>query len=70
MARCFGFFEAPEPPFLDSWEAFWATANDLAIPIHFHLSGGMHSISFSGIFERCPRVRLVLGNVFGHLVGL
>lgn len=82
----FGFFEAPEPPFLDSWDEFWATANDVAIPIHFHLSGGMHSIAFtdwqrpaavtvspmqldealvgmlfSGIFERYPRVRLVLG---------
>ena len=81
-----GFFEAPEPPFQDSWDEFWATANHVALPIHFHLSGGMHSISFtdwqrpaavtvspmqldealvgmlfSGIFERHPRVRLVLG---------
>jgi uncharacterized protein len=81
-----GFFEAPDPPFNDSWDEFWATAHEVALPIHFHLSGGMHSISFtdwqrpaavavsplqldealigmlfSGIFERHPRVRLVLG---------
>ena len=81
-----GFFEAEIPPFEDEWDGFWAVANDVAIPIHFHLSGGMHSTAFvgwqrpvavavspmqldealagmlfSGIFERHPNVRLVLG---------
>ena len=77
---------AEVPPFEDEWDEFWAVANDVALPIHFHLSGGMHSIAFidwqrpaavtvspmqldealvgmlfSGIFERYPHVRLVLG---------
>jgi predicted TIM-barrel fold metal-dependent hydrolase len=33
-----------EPAFEDSWEGFWATANELALPISFHLGKGMHSI--------------------------
>jgi predicted TIM-barrel fold metal-dependent hydrolase len=81
-----GFFEADVPPFEDEWDEFWAVAHEVGIPIHFHLSGGMHSVAFvgwqrpvavavspmqldealagmlfSGIFERHPNVRLVLG---------
>ena len=41
-----GFFEAEEPPFVDGWDPFWATADEVGIPIHFHLSGGMHSLAF------------------------
>ena len=33
-----------DPAFEDSWEGFWATANELALPISFHLGKGMHSI--------------------------
>jgi predicted TIM-barrel fold metal-dependent hydrolase len=70
------------------WESFWAAANDAAIPIHFHLGGGLHSLTrepgswtiparvsvipmqldeslpgmiFSGILERYPKVKIVLG---------
>jgi predicted TIM-barrel fold metal-dependent hydrolase len=77
-----------EPAFEDAWEGFWATANELALPISFHLGKGMHSIAakpgswrlpaavavsplqldemltgmiFSGILERYPNVRIVLG---------
>lgn len=42
-----GFFEAPVPPFADEWDAFWAAADEVGLPIHFHLSGGMHSLAFS-----------------------
>jgi hypothetical protein len=35
---------------------FWAVANDVAIPIHFHLSGGMHSTAFVG-WQRPVAVR-------------
>ena len=34
-----------EPAFEDAWEGFWATANELALPISFHLGKGMHSIA-------------------------
>ena len=81
-------FDAPEPPFEDSWEAFWATANEIGAPISFHLGAGLHSIKvrsgswrmpagvavaplqldevlagmiFSGLLERYPAVRIVLG---------
>jgi predicted TIM-barrel fold metal-dependent hydrolase len=77
-----------EPAFEDAWEDFWAMANELALPISFHLGKGMHSIAakpgswrlpaavavsplqldemltgmiFSGILERYPNVRIVLG---------
>jgi predicted TIM-barrel fold metal-dependent hydrolase len=81
-----GFFEAEVPPFADEWDGFWAVANEVGVPIHFHLSGGAHSLEFagwqrpasvtvspmqldealvgmcfSGIFERHPNVKLVLG---------
>jgi len=81
-----GFFEADPPPFEDEWDNFWAVADEIGLPIHFHLSGGMHSTAFvgwqrpvavavspmqldealagmlfSGIFERHPTVKLVLG---------
>jgi predicted TIM-barrel fold metal-dependent hydrolase len=39
-----GVFDAPEPPFEDAWAGFWATANEIAIPISFHLGSGLHSI--------------------------
>ena len=38
------FLAGADPAFEDSWERFWATANELAIPISFHLGKGMHSI--------------------------
>jgi predicted TIM-barrel fold metal-dependent hydrolase len=41
-----GFFEADDPPFNDGWDRFWAVADEVGIPIHFHLSGGMHSLAF------------------------
>jgi predicted TIM-barrel fold metal-dependent hydrolase len=81
-------FDAPDPPFEDAWERFWATANHLAVPISFHLGAGLHSIKvrpgswrmtagvavaplqldevlagmiMSGILDRYPDVRVVLG---------
>ncbi|GMU79636.1 MAG: amidohydrolase [Acidimicrobiia bacterium] len=41
-----GFFEADEPPFTDAWDPFWAEVDEIGLPIHFHLSGGMHSLAF------------------------
>ena len=38
------FLAGDDPAFEDSWESFWATANELAMPISFHLGKGMHSI--------------------------
>jgi predicted TIM-barrel fold metal-dependent hydrolase len=38
------FLAGDEAAFDDSWERFWATANELAIPISFHLGKGLHSI--------------------------
>ena len=32
------FLAGDDPAFEDSWERFWATANELAIPISFHLA--------------------------------
>ena len=82
------FLAGADPAFEDSWEAFWALANELAMPISFHLGKGMHSVVakpgswrlpaavavsplqldemltgmiFSGILERYPNVRIVLG---------
>ena len=81
-------FDAPIPPFEDEWEQFWATANEIAAPISFHLGAGLHSIKvkpgswrmtagvavaplqldevlagmiLSGLLERYPNVRIVLG---------
>jgi predicted TIM-barrel fold metal-dependent hydrolase len=80
--------ESKVAPFYPPWENFWAAANEAGIPLHFHLSGGAHSIRsaagswampahvtivpmqldetlpgmiFSGILERYPRVKIVLG---------
>ena len=38
------FLAGDEAAFDDSWEHFWATANELALPISFHLGKGLHSI--------------------------
>jgi predicted TIM-barrel fold metal-dependent hydrolase len=81
-------FESTAPIFEEPWEPFWATANEVGIPIHFHLGGGCSSLGprpgswrqpafvavvpmqldealcgmvFSGLLERYPNVRLVLG---------
>jgi predicted TIM-barrel fold metal-dependent hydrolase len=37
-------FDAPDPPFEDEWAEFWSTANEIAMPISFHLGAGLHSI--------------------------
>ena len=37
------FLAGDDPAFDESWERFWATANELAMPISFHLGKGMHS---------------------------
>jgi predicted TIM-barrel fold metal-dependent hydrolase len=42
----FNLHESPEPVFFEGWEKFWATANEVGIPIHFHLGGGVHSLNF------------------------
>lgn len=33
-----------EPLFADSWTVFWDAAQEIGIPIHVHLSGGLHSL--------------------------
>ena len=33
-----------QPIFDESWEAFWDTAQEIGIPIHVHLAGGLHSL--------------------------
>jgi predicted TIM-barrel fold metal-dependent hydrolase len=33
-----------DPIFEDSWAPFWDAAQELGIPIHVHLAGGMHSL--------------------------
>jgi uncharacterized protein len=38
------FLAGDDAAFEDSWEGFWATANELALPISFHLGKGLHSI--------------------------
>jgi predicted TIM-barrel fold metal-dependent hydrolase len=80
--------ESKVPAFMPAWENFWAAANEAAIPVHFHLGGGLHSLSpkpnswlmparvsvipmqldesipgmiFSGLLERYPKVKIVLG---------
>lgn len=40
--------ESTEPVFFEGWEKFWAAANDAAIPVHFHLGGGVHSLKYRG----------------------
>jgi predicted TIM-barrel fold metal-dependent hydrolase len=38
------FLAGDDAPFETSWEPFWATANEIACPISFHLGKGLHSI--------------------------
>jgi predicted TIM-barrel fold metal-dependent hydrolase len=33
-----------QPLFDESWESFWDTAEEVGIPIHVHLAGGLHSL--------------------------
>jgi uncharacterized protein len=47
-------FDADPPVFDDGWEGFWALAEEVRLPIHFHLSGGMHSITFAPRSWRQP----------------
>jgi predicted TIM-barrel fold metal-dependent hydrolase len=43
-----------EPAFEESWEDFWVTANEVALPISFHLGKGMHSIKVKPGSWRMP----------------
>ncbi len=83
-----GLHEHEAPLFEDPWEEFWGTAEDVGIPIHFHLGGGLARLQsrpnswrhaamvsiipmqldealvgmiFSGLLERYPSVKVVLG---------
>jgi len=76
------------PIFEEVWTPFWDAAQEVGIPIHVHLAGGMHSLKmtlgswrmpasvavvpmqldetlsgmiFSGILEKRPRVKFVMG---------
>ena len=76
------------PIFEDVWTPFWDAAQEIGIPIHVHLAGGLHSLKmglgswrmpayvavvpmqldetlagmiFSGILEKRPRVKFVMG---------
>jgi predicted TIM-barrel fold metal-dependent hydrolase len=40
-----GCFEPEVPVFVDEWDEFWAVADEIGIPIHFHLGSGLHSLS-------------------------
>jgi predicted TIM-barrel fold metal-dependent hydrolase len=77
-----------KPLFDEVWEPFWDAAQEIGIPIHVHLAGGLHSLAmklgswrmpaavavvpmqldetlagliFSGVLERRPRVKFVMG---------
>lgn len=77
-----------QPLFDEVWESFWDTAEEIGIPIHVHLAGGLHSLAmqlgswrmpaavavvpmqldetlagllFSGVLEKRPRVKFVMG---------
>jgi predicted TIM-barrel fold metal-dependent hydrolase len=41
------FFETETPVFEAAWDGFWAFAQEACLPLHFHLGGGMHSITYS-----------------------
>ena len=43
-----------DPAFEESWEDFWATADQLGLPISFHLGKGMHSITAKPRSWRLP----------------
>jgi predicted TIM-barrel fold metal-dependent hydrolase len=47
-------FDAPIPPFEEPWETFWASANEIGVPISFHLGAGLHSIVVRGGSWRMP----------------
>ena len=78
----------PAPPYDDLWEGFWAAADEVGLPVNFHIKAGLHSLKirhgsweisavtsvihmqmdelipgmiFSGVLERHPGVRLVMG---------
>jgi predicted TIM-barrel fold metal-dependent hydrolase len=34
-----------QPIFDEAWEGFWDTAEEVGIPIHVHLAGGLHSLA-------------------------
>jgi predicted TIM-barrel fold metal-dependent hydrolase len=80
--------ESPVPLFERAWESFWEVAEELGLPVSFHLGGGLHSIQgrikswahvalcsvipmqldeamagmiISGMLERHPKLRVVLG---------
>ncbi len=38
------FFEAVKPVFEPEWDCVWSAAEELGIPLSFHLGGGFHSI--------------------------
>ena len=81
-------FDGDAPLFETPWEPFWATADEVGLPVHVHLGGGTHSLRpvpdswrrpatvavlplqldevlsglvFSGVLERHPGVKVVLG---------
>jgi len=52
--RAFLFDAFPETPYWDeSYEPFWAVANDLGYPIHFHIGSGNLG-SFGGGLQPLP----------------
>jgi len=34
-----------KPIFEDEWKVFWDAANEIGVPIHVHLAGGLHSLA-------------------------
>ena len=59
-----------DPAFEDSWEDFWATADQLGLPISFHLGKGMHSITAKPRSWRLPAAVAVSPNrtAFDHIM--
>lgn len=48
------YFDTETPVFEEEWEAFWTLAEETRMPVHFHLGGGTHSITFAPRSWRQP----------------
>jgi uncharacterized protein len=48
------YFETDTPVFDAGWEGFWTLVEETRMPVHFHLGGGTHSITFAPRSWRQP----------------
>ncbi len=60
-----------KPLFHDDWTGFWDAAQEIGIPIHVHLSGGLHSLTMRlGSWEMPAAVAVVPMQLDETLAGL